>query len=435
MIKQAVRHHARDLLAFIDQSPSPWHAVHIMRSRLLEAGFVELEEADQWALTSGSHYFVIRDESSIIAFSLGAKGLPEVGFNIVGAHTDSPGLRVKPLAEHSKSRTVRLGVEVYGGPLLATFTDRDLSLAGRVALRGDPRPTSRLVHFDRSLLRIPNLAIHMNRGVNEQGLALDKTSQLPPILAVARDSLPQKEQLVSLIAGTLDVKPEEILSWELNVFDTQPGAFFGTEDEFIANSQLDNLASCHAALSALIEAAGQFRQGTRVCAFFDHEEVGSTSAKGANGSFLADTLERIALSLSLDRSEFKRALSRSFLISADMAHAYHPGHPSAYDPEHHVFINQGPVIKTNAQARYTTESLSEARFRQLCERVDVPCQRYVHRTDIPCGSTIGPMASAMLGVRSIDVGCPQWAMHSIRESAGTLDHTYMTQVLGAFFAE
>lgn len=433
MITQAVKDHASDLLQFIDRSPSPWHAVDNMKQQLIDAGFVELLEQDEWSLNEEGRYFVIRDESSIIAFCVGGAALSESGFKIIGAHTDSPGLRVKPLAAYAKQGIVQLGVEVYGGPLLATFTDRDLSLAGRVALRSDSAPKSQLVHFDRPMLRIPNLAIHMNRDVNDTGLVLDISSELPPILSVLQGSLPPKEQFCAILADEMAVDAEDILSWELNVFDTQPGAFFGLNDEFFADSQLDNLTSCHAALAALIGSADQNASGTRVCAFFDHEEIGSTSSKGANGSFLPDTLERISLALGHDRVGFKRALSQSFLISADMAHGYHPAHPSSYDPEHHVIVNQGPVIKTNAQVRYTTESLSEAYFQQLCESISVPCQRYVHRTDIPCGSTIGPMASAKLGIRSIDVGCAQWAMHSIRESAGTLDHTYMTQVLRAFF--
>jgi aspartyl aminopeptidase len=328
-----------------------------------------------------------------------------------------------------------LGVEVYGGPILATFTDRDLSLAGRVTYKNDQGGISiSLVRFDKPLMRLPNLAIHMNRTVNDDGLKLQKQIELPLILSALTDEQLPQAYFSTLLQQQTGIDALRILSWDLAVYDTQKGAFWGAQSEFYANSQLDNLASCHAALQALLDDAVIQSDGTRVCAFFDHEEIGSQSNRGADGSFLPDVLQRIALSTAIDKEDYARALAKSFMISADMAHAYQPNFPNAYDPDHKVGVNQGPVIKLNANQRYSTESVSAAMFADWCEQAGVPYQKYSHRCDLPCGSTIGPITSAKLGIRSIDVGSPMWAMHSIRESAGVLDHYYMISVLKQFFA-
>lgn len=422
---------AQDLLRFIDASPSPWHAAATLAEWLEEAGFHCLNERDLWALEPMGRYYVLRDDSSLIAFSVGTDPLPEAGFRIVGAHTDSPGLRLKPNPAHAAEPMLRLGVEVYGSPILATWTDRDLSLAGRVALRGET-PTVCLVDFEEPLLRLPNLAIHMNREVNETGLKLDKQTELPLLLAVLEEELSPAQQFLRLLAERIDCPEEAILGFELCAYDTQKGAFWGPEGEFIAASRLDNLASCHAALEALL--AEEQASATRVLALFDHEEVGSESFKGAAGSFLQDSLLRIGDAFDLGPCELRRALAASFLISADMAHAFQPNFPWGYDPEHKLIINRGPAIKVNANLRYTTDAFSQALFIGWCEEAGVPFQRYVHRSNLPCGTTIGPIASARLGIRSIDVGNPLWAMHSVRESAGTCDHAFLIQVLVQFFA-
>ena len=327
-----------------------------------------------------------------------------------------------------------MGVEVYGGPILATFTDRDLSFAGRVSYRTEAGEIkTQLVRFEESLLRLPNLAIHMNRTVNEEGLKLNKQTELPLLFAMSsKEQIP--DQLFSeLLVSQCQVPAEQVLSWELNVYDTQKGAFWGAQQEFYADSQLDNLASCHAGLTALLDETVLQTGNTVVCAFFDHEEVGSESTKGADGCFLPDTLERIALAQSLKPEDYKRALANSFMLSVDMAHAYQPNFPAAYESEHKVYVNKGPVIKLNANQRYSSESVSEAMFMNWCQQANVPYQKYSHRTDIPCGSTIGPMTSAKLGIRSVDVGNAMWAMHSIRESAGVQDHAYMIAVMQCFF--
>lgn len=428
--------HVQHLLDFIDESPSPWHAVASIESAIQGDQFVRLDESEKWQLHAGGRYYVIRDDSSIILFVLGNKSPAESGFKIVGAHTDSPGFRIRPNAATISDGIARLGVEIYGGPILATFTDRDLSLAGRISYTDNDQIKHKLVRFDQPLLRLPNLAIHMNRGVNEDGLKLHKQNELPLLLAQFTEGELPQTYLRTLLekAAALDIG--QLVSWDLAVYDTQKGAFWGAHEEFYADSQIDNLASCHAGLRALLDGnVLQYAESTLVCAFFDHEEIGSESHIGAAGSFLADVLQRISIALSLDREDTARALARSFLISADMAHAFHPNFPSAYDADHRVFVNKGPVIKSNASRRYSSESVSSAYFIRWCEEAEVPYQRYSHRSDLPCGSTIGPITSAKLGVRSVDVGNPMWAMHSIRESAGVLDHDYLIKVLKRFFVD
>lgn len=432
MSTTAASKQAQDLLDYIDTSPSPWHAVNTTIKQLEDNGFEPLIENEAWALKKNGRYYVTRDGASIIAFTLGFKPIAEAGFRIVGAHTDSPGLRLKPKAAHAKQGVSQLGVEVYGGPILATFTDRDLSIAGRVNVLNSSSFNNELIHFTESIVRLPNLAIHMNRDVNSKGLLLDKQTQLPLIFGYAADSAEAKKQLDLSIAAHLNVNPADILNWDLNVYDTQKGSLWGQDQAFIADSQLDNLASCHAALQALL--ATNSPESTSLCAFFDHEEVGSESATGAGGSFMTDTIQRICTFYKANEEERLRSFANSFFISADMAHAYHPNHPSAYEPEHHATVNQGPVIKTNANQRYSTNAETAARFIQLCKQAKVPYQEYAHRTDLGCGSTIGPMISAQLGMPTVDVGNPMWAMHSIRESAGVLDHGYMIKVLSQHFS-
>ncbi|HSR02513.1 MAG TPA: M18 family aminopeptidase [Methylophilaceae bacterium] len=422
---------AQDLLDFIDVSPSSWHAVKNTAAQLESNGYEALRESDPWRLKKNGCYYVCRDGASIIAFALGSKPLADSGFRIVGAHTDSPGLRLKPKSAHSSQGIAQLGVEVYGGPIIATFTDRDLSLAGRVMVRNGDIIESHQIKLNQSIVRLPNLAIHMNREVNEKGLLLNKQTGLPLIFGFAADSAEAHRHLTQALANELAINPIDILTWDLAVYDTQKGSLWGVNQDFIANSQLDNLASCHAAITALL--ATEKPATTNICAFFDHEEVGSESATGAGGSFISDVIQRISAFYQASEEDRLRSFANSFFISADMAHAFHPNHPSAYEPEHHAKINQGPVIKTNANQRYSTTADTAARFIQLCKKANVPYQEYAHRTDLGCGSTIGPTIAAQLGMPTVDVGNPMWAMHSIRESAGVLDHGYMIEVLKQHF--
>lgn len=422
---------ALELIDFIDASPSPWHAVASAEARLLAAGYIRLEEGERWQLAKDARYYVVRG-ASMLAFMPGALSVAESGFRIVGAHTDSPGFRLKPKAALGGDGLARLGVEIYGGPILATFTDRDLSLAGRVMLKNGAARQTRLLRFERPLLRLPNLAIHMNRDVNEQGLKLNKQTELPLILGALGEGADAEINLRRLLADAVQADAADLLSWDLAVYDVQKGCLWGADEEFIADSQLDNLASSHAALTALI--ATNTPAATCVMALFDHEEVGSESASGAGGSFVADVLTRICLHAELDEEDKLRAMAKSFFISADMAHAYNPNFPSAYEPAHKVRVNGGPVIKTNVNQRYATNAETAARFIGFCEAAGVPYQQYAHRSDLGCGSTIGPVVASQLGMATVDVGSAMWAMHSARESAGAADHAYMIAALMVAFA-
>ncbi len=422
---------AHELIDFIDASPSPWHAVASAEARLQTAGYIRLEEGERWQLAKDARYYVVRG-ASMVAFVSGTLPIAQTGFRIIGAHTDSPGLRLKPKAALGGDGLARLGVEIYGGPILATFTDRDLSLAGRVVLKNGAGQETRLLRFERPLLRLPNLAIHMNRDVNEQGLKLNKQTELPLILGALGEGEDAEINLRRLLSDAVQSAPSELVSWDLAVYDVQKGCLWGADEEFIADSQLDNLASSHAALMALI--ATNTPAATCVMALFDHEEVGSESASGAGGSFVADVLARICLHAALDEEDRRRAMTKSFFISADMAHAYNPNFPSAYEPAHKVRVTGGPVIKTNVNQRYATNAETAARFIGFCETAGVPYQQYAHRSDLGCGSTIGPIVASQLGIATVDVGSAMWAMHSARESAGAEDHAYMIAAMMAAFA-
>ncbi len=436
-IPASARAAALDLLDFIDTSPSPWHAVATAITRLNAAGYRALDETERWSLQPGGRYYVVRGGASLIAFVMGSQPLTDTGFRIVGAHTDSPALRIKPKPMLANDGLARLAVEVYGGPILASFTDRDLSLAGRVVVQNKNTTETRLVRFTRPMLRLPNLAIHMNREVNEQGLKLNRQTELPLLFAQlsflgASDEHSAEARLRGLLANAAHAEACDILSWDLNIHDAQPGTLWGANEEFIASRQLDNLASSCAALSALIATP----QPTATCmvALFDHEEVGSESATGAAGSLLHDVLTRIGAQAQLDSEDQLRARARSLFISADMAHAYQPNFPAAYEPNHKVAVNGGPVIKTNVNQRYATTAETAASFMRCCKAANFPFQQYAHRADLGCGSTIGPLIAAQLGMATVDVGSPMWAMHSARESAGVLDHAWMIAALQAAYS-
>ncbi|MEI6746557.1 MAG: M18 family aminopeptidase [Methylococcaceae bacterium] len=422
---------AQNLLDFIDDSPSPWHVVKTLETQLAAFQFERLYETETWTLKTGGRYYVVRGDSSIIVFVHGEKSVSETGFKIIGAHTDSPSLRIKPNPTNTTAGFERLNVEIYGGAIIATFADRELSLAGRVSYQtANGELAQSLVHFPQPLLRLPNLAIHLNRNVNEDGLKFQKQNELNLILANVMEQLPTS-QFTTLLQSQLP-NAEKILAWDLNVFDTQKGSLWGANNEFFANGQIDNLASCHAAINALLDESILKNDSTLICAFFDHEEVGSESHCGAAGSFLTNTLQRISDATSQHSQDFARALARSFIISADMAHAYYPNFPNVYDANHLVHVNQGVVIKVNVNQRYTSDGVSEAMFMRWCEQAGVKYQMYSHRNDLPCGSTIGATVSAKLGIRGVDVGNPMWAMHSCRESAGVLDHGAMIAVMKQF---
>ncbi len=417
----------------IDASPTPFHAAHELAARLKAEGFIELNETEAWQLKPGGRYLVTRNASSLVAFVMGTQAAEKAGFKIIGAHTDSPNLRLKPNPACEKSGYVQLGVEVYGGVLLTTWTDRDLSLAGRVLLKSKKGPpVPRLLKIDKPLLRIPQLAIHLNREVNDKGLKLNKQTHLPPILSMAKQGLSSEKLLNELVAKELKCRPGDIMHLELALYDVQPSAFAGPEDEFLFAPRIDNLASCHAATAALLEAPKK-DTATRVLAFYDHEEVGSESAQGGGSPFLKDALERMVMNATQPREALMRAVARSMFISADMAHAVHPNYADMHEGRHMPLINQGPVIKSNAGQRYATDGVSSARFETLCREAGVNVQKFVVRSDLGCGSTIGPITAANLGIRTVDVGNPMIAMHSIREMAGSRDHGDLIEVFKKYF--
>lgn len=427
-----------DLLAYLDASPSPYHAVAQTILRLEAAGFRALDERDAWRLTPGDRVWVTRGDSSIVAFVIGSEAPHGSGFLLIGAHTDSPNLRVKPQADVTRHGYRQLAVETYGGLLLSTWLDRDLSAAGRVMVsggRGQAQP--HLVDLKRPLLRIPNLAIHLNRELNEQGLQLNKQRHMVPMLGLERDGYGNfRTLLAEALAGDgVSCSADDILGWDIGLYDTQGAALAGHEDAFLHSARLDNLASCHAALDALLGTADVALAATRGIALYDHEEVGSRSAQGADSAFLSQLLQRIAGGLAAGAEDaMPRALARSFLVSADMAHAVHPNYPERHEPGHRPLLGGGPVIKRHVSQAYATDGESEARFAGLCQQSGVPVQHFVSRSDLACGSTIGPITAAQLGIRTIDVGNPLLSMHSIREMAATADIGMMQKALRAHFS-
>lgn len=431
-----------DLLSYLGASPTPYHAVEEGRRRLEAAGFQPLREDEPWDRLADGAYYATATGSSLFAFVLAG---PRDALRIIGAHTDSPNLRLKPRPEYTHEGYRQLGVEVYGGALLNSWLDRDLGLAGRVLVRpegaaGAAAPLeSRLVCIDRPLLRVPQLAIHLEREVNDKGLVLSRQDHLAPIWGLTSSADPaapaDASALPALLAEAAGVEPARIAGHELMLFDVTPPTVAGLHQELIFSARLDNLAMCHAALTAIAplgprgQGAAPAAGGIPLIALFDHEEVGSASVAGAGSAVLPRMIERL---IGGDREAFHRACARSTCISADMAHAIHPNYASRHEPRHKPQLNGGPVIKTNAQQRYATTAATAAMFAELSREVGVPVQEYAHRTDLPCGSTIGPIASTLLGIPTVDVGNPMLSMHSARELAGTRDPELMTRVLARY---
>lgn len=417
------------LMDFIELSPTPFHAVEQITGRLECMGYQCLFESDSWQLEKGQGYYVTRNDSSIIAFKLGKNDIATSGVRMVGAHTDSPCLKVKPQPEIVKNGYFQLGVEVYGGALLNPWFDRDLSLAGRVSyLDDDEEVVHTLINFENPIAVIPSLAIHLDREANENRKVNAQTDIPPILLKLPSEEKPEfkkmLKQLMQQHHGIDDV--EEVLDYELSFYDVQPPAFVGLHQDFIASARLDNLLSCYTGLMGLSEAGDDV---TSILVCNDHEEVGSASSSGAQGTFLKSVLQRIAG----NGENYSRMISQSMLISADNAHGVHPNYADKHDDNHGPVINQGPVIKTNANQRYASNSESSAIFKRLCQQADVPVQSFVVRSDMACGSTIGPITASEIGIKTLDVGVPTFAMHSIRELAGRWDAYYLYRVLREFF--
>ncbi len=431
---------AQDLLAFIDASPSPFHAVAESVRRLQAAGYRPLQEGDAWQLVPGDRVYVVRDGGTLAAFEIGSEPAEEHGFRLIGAHTDSPGLRIKPQPEVARDGYRQLAVEVYGGALYSTWLDRDLSIAGRVCVREAKGELSmHLVRLPGAPLRIPNLAIHLNRNANDS-LQINAQQHLVPVWGLGdkngfslRDGLAQ-----ALTREGVRVAPEAVLGWDLALFPVEPSRVIGDGDVFLSAPRLDNLAGCHHALRALLNSGSNGkapRARTRGVVLFDHEEVGSESARGAGSSLLRTLLSRVIEAHgAFSETRLARALSRSLFVSSDMAHGVHPNYADRHEPGHRPILGQGPVIKANSNARYATDGETWALVELLAEQAETKLQRFVVRSDLGCGSTIGPVTASSLGIRTVDIGSPMLSMHSSRELAAVADVAPMIRMLSAFLA-
>jgi aspartyl aminopeptidase len=424
---------AKQLIDFIYDSPTAFHAIDSAKSLLDKQGFIELKDENSWKLDKGGKYYVTKNDSALTAFVVGLGKVEEHGFKIIGAHTDSTCFRIKPSAEMTvENHYIKLNTETYGVPILSTWMDRPLSVAGRVTLRGGDllNPVTRLVNIKKPILIIPNLAIHFNRNMN-QGVEFNKQKDMLPLLGLINENLEKGNYLISTIAKELNVEFKEILDFDLFLYEYEKGTIMGLNDEFISSSRLDDLAMVHAGITAI--ARSEAANSTNVIVCFDNEDVGSSTKQGADSPLLSSILERIVLTMGGDRQDYFRSIAKSFMISADMTHAVHPNVGEKHDPQNRPLINKGPVIKLSANMKYTTDSNSAAVYASICEKAEVPVQYFVNRSDEAGGSTIGPITAAHINIRSVDIGNPSLAMHSVRELGGVADHTYVTKSFVEFF--
>lgn len=421
---------AARLGAFIDASPSPYHVVGEVAERLIARGWRELLETQPFGSVPAKGF--VRRGGSLHAWFLPPTAGPSTGFRVLGAHTDSPNLRVKPKADTGRVQVRQLGVEVYGGALLTSWLDRDLGLSGRVFVETDAGLEERLFLDNRPLARVAQLAIHLDREVNDRGLVLNRQAHLAPLWALGDR---EHNGFLRYLASRVDTPEERLRSYDVMLHDIQPSRVLGRDGEFLAAPRLDNLCSCFCGLEALIAIAGEGEAaGPVVLSLFDHEEVGSASRGGAAGPPLENVLERLVLARGGTREDLLCALAASFCVSADMAHATHPNYVERHEPDHLVHMNRGPVLKVNNNQRYATEAVTASRFESACRAAGTPLQTFVTRSDLACGSTIGPLTATRLGLATVDVGCPQLSMHSARELCGILDPAYLTDALEVLLA-
>ncbi len=421
------------LLKFMDDSPCNFLAVKTIKQILNANGFAEKDLTDKITARPGEKFYVTKNDSAIFAFKIGKKSPVDTGFRIVAAHSDSPCFRIKPNAEiPGEGNIVRLNTEVYGGPILYTWFDRPLSIAGRVILKGENalKPVSTTVKIDRPLLCISHLAIHFNRAVNE-GNKLSKQKDMLPIIAKVNEKLESNNLLLNLIAETLKVNVEDIIDFDLVLYDVEKACTFGLNDEFISCGRLDDLSMAHAAITSITESTGE--DATCVAAIFDNEETGSGTKQGAGSPVLTNVLQRIVEAQGGGYDDFARAVARSFMISADNAHAFHPNYGEKYDPTNHPHMGDGPCIKINANCKYMSDAHSAAIFKNLCIEAGSPYQYFVNHSDVAGGSTLGNILTAQMDIEGVDVGNPLLAMHSVRETAAVDDHLNMIKVMTHFY--
>ena len=422
------------LLDFLDASPVNFLAAQNIATELEKAGYRKLDPREPIGnVKAGDKLYVTKNDSSVYAFHIGRQPMAEAGFRMICAHCDSPTFRIKPNAEMlCEGGIVKLNTEVYGGPIMSTWFDRPLTIAGRVIVRGQDalNPQTLLLHVKRPLLQISNLAIHFNRQVND-GVKLSKQKDMLPILGIINDELEKGNLLMNIICGELSIKPEQVLDFDLYLADATPACTFGVHDEFLSSGRLDDLSMCFAGLEAMIDT--DTADATKVLAIFDNEETGSQTKQGAGSPFLAMMLQRIALAQSDSVEAWYQAIERAFMISADNAHAWHPNYSEKYDPTNHPVLGGGPVIKFNAAQKYASDAVSAAVFAEICRQADVPCQRFVNHSDVAGGSTLGNILASSIPLRGVDMGNAILAMHSCRETGSVADHLYTVKAFTQFF--
>ncbi len=421
----------RDLLGFIQKSPSVYHVVENIKCSLSEQGFLELKENENWKITEGQGYYVVRNDSSVIAFRMPERSAK--GFHVVATHSDSPTFKVKESAEMSvEDKYIKLNIEKYGGMILSTWLDRPLSVAGRLVVKGEEGPpVVKLVNVDKDLLVIPNVAIHMNRDMNK-GFEYNPQVDMLPLVALGSKG-DSKDLLKKELAKAAEVKEKDILTHDLFLYVREQGRILGADEEFVLSPKLDDLQCAYTSLQAFMQKKPQ--NYVNVLAVFDNEEVGSGTAQGADSTFLQDVLQRIGEGLGYNHSQYCQMVAESFLISADNAHAVHPNHPEKADPTNRPYIGGGIVIKYHGSQRYTTDAVSAAKMKLLCDKAKTKYQIYTNRSDVAGGSTLGNISTSHVSLSSVDVGLPQLAMHSAVETAGCKDTADAIKIFGVFFAE
>ncbi len=423
------------LMNFLDASPVNFLAVKNIAGELEKAGFRHVDpRMPLGCIKAGDKLYVTKNDSSIYAFHIGTLPLAEAGFRMICAHCDSPTFRIKPNAEMlCEGGMVKLNTEVYGGPIMSTWFDRPLTLAGRVIVKGNDMlsPKTLLMHVKRPLLQISNLAIHFNRQVND-GVKLSKQKDVLPLLGMVTDELERGNMLTNIICSELNINKEDILDFDLYLVDSTPACTFGVHDELISSGRLDDLSMCFAGLEALL--AAPLTDTTKVLAIFDNEETGSQTKQGAGSPFLASMLKRIALAQGGSEEAYWQAVERAFMISADNAHAWHPNYPEKFDPTNHPVLGGGPVIKFNAAQKYASDAVSAAVFAEICREAGVPCQRFVNHSDVAGGSTLGNILASSIPLRGVDMGNAILAMHSCRETGSVADHCYCVAAFTRFFS-
>ena len=422
------------LLEYINQATTPHHAVEVGAEFLLKRGFTELELGQAFSIDRGGRYFIKAYSTSLIAFTVGTEVKENQVFHVAAAHTDHPCLHIKPKAEMTPSKYLKLNVEVYGGPILNTWLDRPLSVAGRVAYKGRDvyHPDTCLVDFKRPIATIPNLAVHMNRKVNE-GVELNKQSDMLPIIGLFEEQMNKDNYFLDLLSEECKIAKEDILDFDLYVYAQEAGSYVGIKEELISSPRLDNLTSCYALLHG-ISAERVRESGINVAILFDHEEIGSRSKQGADSALLQLVLEKIYTALGFSRQALTDSILNSFLFSVDVAHALHPHRTEKYDPVNQAHLNEGIVLKLNSNQRYTFDTKAVAIAQGICEAADVKYQKFANRSDVAGGGTLGPIISSWLPMNTVDIGVPILAMHSARELMGRKDQTYLEDLMTAFFA-